>query len=694
MSKLVESFDAAVQRILAAAAAGDLQSAGDKAAAAAQLRDALASAGNADLLAVCEEAEAQLQQLGRRAGWNRRVASLSKMLAERVREARIEEARAEMRSRDDTIFSCLGDMPAAVDTSLLMRLKVPYGYRIDDTGVWQVMATTEGAQDLGRVATAPIFVIGASSDIHSQDTILTVVWKTAYGDWVKRHVDRGVVCDARSLVKLSRAGAPVTSSTSAELVKWLAAFENENGEVIPRRYACSRLGWVTVDGKLDFVLPEGTVLNSPVEVVSPPGMDSMASQWAPKGTLEGCFQVFEKLRNKPVVMAAAYTVLAAPMLPLLGQQARGFIVDFSGVYESGKTTLLLMAMSLCGRPAENGLGCVYGWDNKRVWMEMTAGYLHNLPFCLNDTRNAPHPRDRSCIDWAYQLELGEGKGRGAVEGVRQTQTWWLTGLSSGEMALAEMGQAGGARTRVISVKESPFGAKTRANEKLIDECMALIEQHHGVFFRYYLRTLAGSAEWRDACRQYYRNAIERMRTMKSLRGGGAIRMTRHIAALETAGWAAHQMGLPAPDPEFDPVAVLIRSTQVSLGKADIATEALSSIHAWAGGEAHRFWGRHSPGHDGMARPPNGGWLGAWAHDREGEPWRWIGVFEHRLESQLKAMGYDQPAEVIDRWKEREWLVPNRKVIGGKTESRWTWPTRVGHANLPMVRLARAAIEEA
>lgn len=680
---------AEVQATLQSIAEGGLKSALEKTERTTRLQRLLASADEGALLRDGTALEEGLTQLTNHAGWSRRAASLSKLVAARLFDLQARAFRDEQEQNVVSVAASLSEWPDDVDFSLLDTLQVPPGYELSDVGLWRVQSLG-GDPIRQKISDKPILITGAFVDLHEHHTILKVVWQNAFGDWVTRHVDRGVLVDSRRLVKLGSAGAPVDSSNSTDIVQWLVAFETRNGKILPRRFACSRLGWVTAGGQLDFMLPEGAICGSDIDVIVPEGFNAIKEQWGTKGSLDSWFEIVALVRNKPVAMLALYQALSSPLLHLLGE--KGFVLDFSGMTSIGKTTIQRFAMSACGKPDEHD-GCIYPWSANQVWVERTLGYLHDLTLALDDTKMAQEPRNKSIPAMVFLIASGQGKGRGSPDGRRATPTWRANALSSGESSITKFGRGGGAAARAIAVKEPPFRATTGGTADLVAELNRRVQDDYGHMLRELLWALTSSEEWRQATQDRFDAALAHLRQLKSVRSGAEARAMRYVALLDTTGWLIHALGVPRPDAGFDPIAVAVRAVTTVTGDVDIAAQALADVNSWVGSKAAQFWGRHDRQYDGTHRSPGGGWLGKWEEDEADKPWRHISIARHHLSNQLVAMGYTQPDEVLDRWKERGWL--DSKLIKGKHSDRrdWIWRDSLNRNPTPCYRILREAIED-
>ena len=295
----------------------------------------------------------------------------------------------------------------------------------------------DGQLNRTRMAPAPIFIAGRTVDVHTGQAKRQVIWRGPSG-WCSRVIERRTILDASKIIALTNLEAPINSNTTGQMVAYLADFEAENSHRFPVVRSATRMGWQPDGG---FLLPDvfyavNDEASSNFALTPPSGLETLSSGWTTAGTWEEWLSAMELVSSFPYMYIAMYAGAAAPLLSIL--QTPGFVVDFSGETSGGKTTALRFSASVWGRPAESYPTAMYSWDATKVWIERTSGFLHNLPLILDETKRARHPR--IVRDVIYDFCQGQGRGRGAVDGTRHTESWRSILISSGEGAATSFSQ--------------------------------------------------------------------------------------------------------------------------------------------------------------------------------------------------------------------------------------------------------------
>ena len=566
----------------------------------------------------------------------------------RERRTRVEAAQNEVRQVH--MLSQTITVPTGVVEQVIMaQLYVPAGYRVDNTGVYRVSAGADGELNESQVAASPIFLAGRTTDILTGESKRQVVWRGASG-WCSRVVDRGTLMESRKLVQLAAYEAPVSSVSCSQVIEYLTAFEAENAHRFRATNSVSRMGWLS-DGS--FVLPDkhfrtDTTVTSTV-MTPPPGLEQACTGWTPGGTWEEWHAMVKELDQFPLMMISIYAAASTPVLSLLN--IPGFVVDFSGETSGGKTTALRLAASVWGRPSDSYPTAMYSWDSTRVWIERTAGFLHNLPLILDETKRAKYKH--TVRDVIYDFCQGQGRGRGSVDGTRHITSWRSILISSGEGSATSFSQDAGTRARVLSLKGKPLGNDEFVGGRVSEDVQMVVAENYGHLGRKIVEYLVANYENRAQIREAYVNLREKYTALAH--GAVARRHASHVAILETTARIAHALGLPHP--ELDPFEYLIEEMNKAAKDADRPLQALLELTTWASTNQEKFFGRQQSDSYGI-RVPSSGWAGVWDGT---EDWDIVGFTAATMRKVLQSAGYDV-SEVIDRFIERRWLItaPNAK----------------------------------
>lgn len=215
-----------------------------------------------------------------------------------------------------------------------------------------------------------------------------------------------------------------------------------------------RTGWF----KGGFVLPDVNIGDFGFEQVRLQAKAITCEGYGVSGTLRQWQNgIADLCVGNNLLIFAVSAGFAAPVLSLVGLEPGGF--HFCSHSSSGKTTLLRVAASLYG--SEKYL---QKWKATINGLEAVAAQHNDTLLCLDELGEMD---GRAAGEAAYMLANGAGKRRAKAEGgIRDTLTWTLLFLSSGEIGLAEHMESAGKLARAgqeIRLAEIPadtgaFGA--------------------------------------------------------------------------------------------------------------------------------------------------------------------------------------------------------------------------------------------
>lgn len=204
-------------------------------------------------------------------------------------------------------------------------------------------------------------------------------------------------------------------------------------------------------------------------------------------------QVGKLCEGNPLAMFSIGVTLAAPLLKHAGLENGAF--HLVGNSSTGKTTLLLVAASVCGAPA-----FVRSWVSTANGLAAVAAEHNDMLLALDEIGLA-RPED---VDVAvYHIMNGASKLRANIIGALAPQTHWRTlALSTGEIWLSEVFQQMGKPVRAGQenrLVEIPVFGKFGAFDKLhgfnsaqefVDALKGCARHYHGTLFRQWLERLA------------------------------------------------------------------------------------------------------------------------------------------------------------------------------------------------------------
>jgi hypothetical protein len=403
------------------------------------------------------------------------------------------------------------------------------------------------------------------------------------------------------------------------------------------------------------------------------GDEQLVDGFRRHGTFDGWQIAMALLAPFGRLRLAIYAALCPPLLAVL--QSLNFIFSFAGATSQGKTTALRAAASCWGSPDERSRGAAVGtWDATRTWIERAATVLNDLPLLMDDTKRAQRSRDVASV--IYDVAAGRSRGRGSVEGLRETGTFRTVMLSTGEAPITSFTQDGGTRSRSLELWGPPFGDTSPETAQLVNLINDGVLEHYGhagpQFVGWLLRRRDRWPGWREHHRRL-RRRYERRAGDNSV----AARMADHFAALRVTAILAHRAGI-LPWPYKDVVSELWPVLTADSPEADRAAAALRLALSWAVSHEDEFESRR---HD--SNPPHCGWAGRWDRDVHNTRWAFLGFLPHVLDKVLEDGGFE-PEPIKRLWFDRGWL----RVNPGRRQ----YKARIGCGSEWLIAIARAAVD--
>ncbi len=509
----------------------------------------------------------------------------------------------------------------------------PAGYCCADSGVWMERETPDGPEEV-RVAPKPIWIARRWRDVDSGDHLVELAWPGA-----SEVVKRSLVLTARDLPALADKGAPVSSVNARGVVQWLQASEDRNDRLIPVDSSIGRVGWI--DRQLQGA-------KGPYLLRAEDGHKQTAKALAPRGKWDEWLAAAKVVHKQPVPALLLAASVASVFLEATG--AAPFVVDLHGHSSRGKTTALRWAASAWADPTDAG-GYLVSWSATMAFIEDRAGFLRNLPLCLDDTKKV-QPKDREKLAaLVYAWGSGQAKGRARPDGVRATAVWRSILLSTGEAPLTRLaGEHVGLRLRVLPISEQPFPDG--------DEAVGVIEglDAWGLLAP---KVEAWALDRWDGLAERWEKI--RAKAAKVLNGGpSSQRLAGYIASVKLGVEALQDLGVPMPVKEI--TEILTRAGASALASSDTATEAWDRIGAWLVANSERITGIPGVGEEPkVEKAPSAGWLG------RAMPGGVVAVVPALLDAELRRMGYD-PEEALQSWNEQGRIVKKDGSFGIVT--RW------------------------
>jgi len=271
----------------------------------------------------------------------------------------------------------------------------------------------------------------------------------------------------------------------------------------------------------------------------------------------------------------------------------------------------------------------------------------------------------------YDISSGQGRGRGSIQGLRDTGSWRTIALSNGEAKVTSFTTAdGGTHARVLSIWGSPFGKKNKKKAKLISKITKTFHKNYGhAGYRFVEYLMKNRKKWKLWKERY--TELVGLYQDKSGSNEVALRQSSYFAVIHlTAILAKKVLGLPIDYKKH--LSKVFEKAITETSEADRAKEALHEVVSWTVSNKDYFW---KAGDDSTKQPLNG-WLGVWnpdervhklrkkSHKKSARP-DWDGrdtddglgsvaFMPHQLEKFLKERGYEAKS-IVRTWKDKGWL---------------------------------------
>lgn len=517
------------------------------------------------------------------------------------------------------------------------RLRFPDHYRVDHAGLWR---WTPGKQPV-LVTTRPVLLGRILLDLYTGEERVEVVFQRE-GRWRTVLVDRLELRDRRRVVSaLAPLGVDVDSGTAGELVTFLSAFEAVNEKRLPRTSVVDRCGWHDTGKGRTFCAP-GPVRGDDLVFDERQGRAKAVAGLRSEGELEAQLQTLrEAAAAEPVAAAAIFAALAAPLLEPLS--ASGFALHLVGDSSRGKSSMLRIAASIFGDPYDETW--VPTWDTTAVGLEVRAGILCDLPFCIDESGVTDADSRAKAV---YSLINGTGRTRGRREGgLRETAQWRTVVLSTGETELVRRSAgATGSRVRVLPLRVRGFGD---LGAEGVDDLRERAKANYGHAGRAWLEMVVDEGDWTGA-REAYRELVGDFRA----RAGGQGLVARQAACwallklVEAKAHAEWGIGLPGGgtiDALFDGMASGARDEDLR----PVSEVALDLVRDWVASKPDAFPRLKTSSSGGLVTPAGPvrercGWI-----TPDGEVWCIPSQLRGYLESQQLDEG------VLSEWRDRGWI---------------------------------------
>lgn len=311
-------------------------------------------------------------------------------------------------------------------------LRKPAAWNVNENGIHMA-----GEKGIIRACPVPVLLTGKYHNLDTAEEKVGIAW-IHEGEWRSEIVDGVTAFGNPQILQMRKRGLPVSSVSAKDLIQYLADFEHENQDTLPRHKSVSHLGWVD---KKTFI----PGLQYDIELDLDHNLKQMASHYKEQGLLEDWMEMIRPLREYPLgrfILAAGF---ASPLLELLGQ--RVFLLHAWGNSTVGKSASMKAALSVWGDANET----ITNFSSTRVALEYMASLRCNLPLGI-DERQVAGDKQFYVNELIYMMGGGKGKERGTkTGGLAESTSWRCIVLTNGEQPLTNESSANGLKTRTIEV---------------------------------------------------------------------------------------------------------------------------------------------------------------------------------------------------------------------------------------------------
>lgn len=321
----------------------------------------------------------------------------------------------------------LGLIGAALEAASAGRLEMPFGYTLDDEGLYWLEPGRDGADARAVRLSDPFDIMGEARDGDGGDWGLLIRFRDRDGVEKRKTVKRAALASDAGAVRAELAGAGMlilsAPGQSDRFIRFLRAVTHS-----ARLTLAERTGWVDASR---FVLPNAVIAPPGAEPVHFDGAAS-ALHYREKGNLDGWKRDLAALAPGNSLLTFAISLaFVGPIMRWLDMEGGGF--HFRGASSTGKTSLAMAAGSVWG--GGGSLGFASSWRATGNALEGVA-HGHTETVLILDELALVDPQEAGSA--AYALASGQGKARARQSGaLRRRAEWRVMVCSTGEIGLAD-----------------------------------------------------------------------------------------------------------------------------------------------------------------------------------------------------------------------------------------------------------------
>lgn len=312
------------------------------------------------------------------------------------------------------------------------------GWFFDETGIFRTVSKGDSQKQVyaSRQAILPITLY---ENLDSKK--FKVELRYLLGDTERKLiVDRGLIANKSTILKLADDGVMVTSDSAPELMRFLNDIIVNNPVRFKPKQSKSVMGWIP---HTDHFVPycKGIAYDEDESY------KHLYKSLQAKGNRDEYVEFVRELRkNKQlrITMAASF---ASPIIERIGENP--FVLMIYGGTGIAKSVALMVAMSVWGDPSFGRM--TRTMDMTANSMMATAAFLNNLPFAGDELQTIKN-RWGNYDNLIMKVTEGVDRGRMTYSTINETKSWKCSFLFTGEEPCTKAESGGGVKNRVIEVE--------------------------------------------------------------------------------------------------------------------------------------------------------------------------------------------------------------------------------------------------
>lgn len=310
-----------------------------------------------------------------------------------------------------------------------------------DQGIFTEKMDTRGFTTKIMACPHPILPTEILENVDTAETRVTLSY-FKYGEWKTITVNKEVCADNSAIVKvLGKYAIDITSENAKYLVQYISDCIGFNPATLKPKKSINRLGWSGNE-----FMPYAT------DIVFDGGQEFEPVY---KNICEhGDFAIWRdhcSLLRKNLIARMAFAASAASVLIELVNALPFVFHIWSGESGTGKTVVMMAAMSIWGNPKMGGL--VKTMNTTKVGIMRSAAFLYSLPFAGDELQTLKNKWTTNFDELIYQITEGVDKVRGKARGgIEDTMTWHNSFLFTGEEPVTKNNSRAGSKNRVIELE--------------------------------------------------------------------------------------------------------------------------------------------------------------------------------------------------------------------------------------------------